>query len=105
MGAAWVLKTDFCSFLTSDMEFSKMSGVVNDSKLSIKINNNDAPARLTELKDRLISLFGLKDIDAIKWDRKRKAFLNRVATIKNAEKSVDGEEEILRKGYSDAGPL
>lgn len=82
MGAAWVLKTDFCSFLTSDMEFGNMSGVVNDSKISIKVNNNDAPARLTELKDKLIALFGLKNIDAIKWERKRNAFLDRVNTIK-----------------------
>ena len=81
MGAAWVLKTDFCSLLTSDMEFSNMSGVVNDSKISIKVNNNDAPARLTELKDKLITLFELKNIDAIKWERKRNAFLDRVNTI------------------------
>ena len=104
MGAAWVLKTDFCSLLTSDMEFSNMSGVVNDSKISIKVNNNDAPARLTELKDKLITLFGLKNIDAIKWERKRNAFLDRVNTIIKVAKPVDVEKETLRKGNFDAGP-
>ena len=104
MGAAWVLKTDFCSFLTSDMEFSNMSGVVNDSKISIKVNNNDAPARLTELKDKLIALFGLKNIDAIKWERKRNAFLDRVNTIIKVAKPVDVEKETLTKGHFDAGP-
>lgn len=93
MGAAWVLKTDFCSFLTSDMEFSNMSGVVNDSKISIKVNNNDAPARLTELRDKLIALFGLKNIDAIKWERKRNAFLDRVNTIIKVAKPVDIEKK------------
>lgn len=104
MGAAWVLKTDFCSLLTSDMEFSNMSGVVNDSKISIKVNNNDAPARLTELKDKLITLFGLKNIDAIKWERKRNAFLDRVNTIIKVAKPVDVEKATLRKGNFDTGP-
>lgn len=104
MGAAWVLKTDFCSFLTVDMEFSNMSGVVNDSKISIKVNNSDAPARLTELKDKLISLFGLKNIDTIKWERKRKAFLDRVTTIVNVAKPVNVESEALRKGHFSSGP-
>ena len=104
MGAAWVLQTDFCSFLTSDMEFSNMSGVVNDSKISIKVNNNDAPARLTELKDKLITLFGLNNIDAIKWERKRNAFLDRVNTIIKVAKPVDAEKETLTKGHFDAGP-
>ena len=104
MGAAWVLKTDFCSFLTSDMEFSNMSGVVNDSRISIKVNTNDAPARLTELKDKLISQFGLKNMDAIKWERKRKAFLDRVTTNINVTKPVDVEKEAMRKGLPDPGP-
>ena len=104
MGAAWVLKTDFCSLLTTDMEFSNMSGVVNDSKISIKVDNNDAPARLTELKDKLISLFGLKAIDAIKWERKRQVFLDRVTSIKNDAKAFDDKKKSLRKGYADPGP-
>lgn len=104
MGAAWVLKTDFCSLLTNDMEFRNMSGVVNDSKISIKVDNTDAPARLTELKDKLISLFGLKAIDAIKWERKRQVFLNRVTNIKNETKKFDDKKESLRKGYLDPGP-
>jgi hypothetical protein len=104
MGAAWVLKTDFCSILTSDMEFSKMTGVVNDSKISIKVNNDDAPARLTELKDKLISMFELKAIDTIKWERKRQMFLDRVANRKNDAKTFNDNKESLRKGYADAGP-
>lgn len=104
MGAAWVLKTDFCSILTSDMEFSKMTGVVNDSKISIKVNNDDAPARLTELKDKLISMFELKAIDAIKWERKRQVFLDRVTNRKNDAQTFNDNKESLRKGYADAGP-
>lgn len=81
MGAAWVLKTDFCSILTNDMEFSGMKGVVNASSLSIKVDSEDAPARLTELKDLLTKKFSLIPMDQTKWERKRKGFLDIVKTL------------------------
>ena len=94
MGAAWVLKTDFCSLLTTNMDFGEMKGVVNGSTISIKVDNADAPARLTELKDHLVTLFDLKPIDSIKWERKRQAFLNTVLSIDYSIKDgADGSEQ------------
>lgn len=81
MGAAWVLKTDFCSFLTADMDFNKMSGVVNGSTISIKVDTEDAPSRLSELKNLLIQMFRLPSIDETKWERKRNSFLKQVLSI------------------------
>lgn len=81
MGAAWVLRSDFCSFLTTDMDFEMMKGVVNGSAISIKINAEDTSARLTELKNKLTKLFHLPQMDAIKWERKRNAFLKAVNAI------------------------
>lgn len=81
MGAAWVLKTDFCSILSHDMRFDKMDGVVNKQSLSIKVDNDDAPFRLNELKDKLINLIGLVPIDETKWERKRNNFLKLVKTL------------------------
>ena len=46
MGAAWVFKTNFCSFLTKDMSYDKMKGVVNNANISIKVDEKDAPALL-----------------------------------------------------------
>ena len=83
MGAAWVLRTDFCSILTNDMEFSGMKGVVNANSISIKVDSEEAPARLTELKDQLSKKFNLIPIDQTKWERKRKGFLDIVKTIKS----------------------
>ena len=91
MGAAWMLKTDFCSFLTTNMSFNEMKGVVNGSNISIKVDNDDAPARITELKDHLVSLFALKDMDSIKWERKRKAFLDKVNTIQYNDEAIPEE--------------
>lgn len=81
MGAAWVLKTGFCSFLTTDMEFKDMTGVINQSKLSLKVDSEQAPAQLTEFKNILIQTFGLSNIDETKWARKSKDFFNKVLNI------------------------
>ncbi len=81
MGAAWVLKTDFCSFLTTDMKYDMMKGVVNDNTISIKVDAEDTPSRLTELKDKLSAIFILNPIDSNKWERKRQAFLDKVLAI------------------------
>lgn len=93
MGAAWVLKTDFCSFLTADMDFNKMSGVVNGSTISIKVDTEDVPSRLSELKNLLIQMFSLPLIDETKWERKRNMFLKQVLSIvydnESAEENTD----------------
>lgn len=89
MGAAWVLKTDFCSFLTADMDFNKMSGVVNGSTISIKVDTEDAPSRLSELKNLLIQMFRLSSIDETKWERKRNTFLKQVLSIVYENESTE----------------
>lgn len=81
MGAAWVLKTDFCSILSRDMSFEDMDGVVNNRSFSIKVDNADAPARMNELKDKLVNLIDLVPIDETKWERKRNNFLKLAKTL------------------------
>ena len=92
MGAAWVLKTDFCSFLTNDMDYGKMKGVVNNAKLSIKVDEKEAPALLNDLRKHLASFFSLQEMDINKWERKRDQFLAVVRAIKN-EKVEDTVQE------------
>ena len=65
------------------MEFSEMKGVVNANSLSIKVDSEEAPARLTELKDLLTKKFSLIPMDHIKWERKRNGFFNIVKSIKS----------------------
>ena len=98
MGAAWVLKTDFCSILTNDMEFGKMKGVVNNAKLSIKVDNKEAPALMNDLYKQLRAIFQLQEMDLNKWERKRDQFLTIVRDIKN-EKVEDavGENNVDRE--------
>ena len=81
MGAAWVLRTGACSILTKDMNFQDMKGVFNSNSISIKVNEEDAPARLNELKNILLDTFSLVPINETKWERKRNMFLSRVNGI------------------------
>ena len=98
MGAAWVLKTGFCSFLTTDMEFNDMVGVIDKTKLSLKVNTEQAPSQLTELKNILTETFGLNVIEERKWERKRKQFLETVCNIKYEEtKAAINEKVELKK--------
>lgn len=82
MGAAWVLKTNFYSFLTQDMQFDRMKGVVKSDKVAIKVDASDAKARLNELKDKLCTAFNFENISHTKWERKRDNFLKMVNNIK-----------------------
>lgn len=81
MGAAWVLKTDFCSLLTKDMSFDKMNGVVNNSNISIKIDTDDAPSLLNDLYKHLTDIFSLKKMNDNKWERYRNQFLQIVRNL------------------------
>lgn len=85
MGAAWALRTGFCSILTSDMEFSGLTGVVNDRSIAIKVNEEDAWYRLNELYDKLKDIFNLTSLEMTKWERKRDNFLRSVNNIKLEE--------------------
>lgn len=71
----------FYSFLTQDMQFEKMKGVVNSDKVAIKVSAEDAKARLNELKDKLCAAFNLESISHTKWERKRDRFLENVNNI------------------------
>ena len=93
MSSKLTLPERFITFLTTNMQFSEMKGVVNGSKISIKVDNEYTQARLTELKDHLLSLFGLNDIDSIKWERKRKAFLDRVTSIQYEDETPKEQVE------------
>lgn len=78
MGAAWALKAKYCSILTSDMEFSAMTAVVNSHEVAIKVNNADAKPRLTELKNSILEFLGKPAISDVIWERKRDKFLQAV---------------------------
>lgn len=99
MGAAWVLKTDFCSFLTNDMKFERMKGVVNGGKLSIKVDDKEAPKLLNDLYKHLVTVFSLQEMGVNKWERKRDQFLQVVRNLKYEEIEDTVEENNVDMEY------
>lgn len=99
MGAAWVLKTDFCSFLTNDMKYDKMKGVVNNAKLSIKVDEDDAKGLLNDLYKHLTAVFSLQEMDVNKWERKRDQFLQVVRNLKYEVVEDTVEENAVDMEY------
>lgn len=85
MGAAWVLRTDFCSFLTTDMDFTDLKGVINGSTIGIKVDADDAKFKLNDLYKILQDMFNLTPLDSNLWERKRNAFLRLVNAIEYKE--------------------
>ena len=85
MGAAWVLKTDFFSFLVKGFDYSYMDGVINQSSISVKVDKEEAKGRLDELKDKLIPLFKPQGVNNSRWEDLRDDFLKNVNEISIAE--------------------
>lgn len=99
MGAAWVLKTGFCSILTNDMEYAKMKGVVNNANISIKVNEKEAPSLFNDLYKHLSSIFSFQEMDMNKWERKRDQFLSVVRNLKYEEVKDSVEENSVDMEY------
>lgn len=85
MGAAWVLRTGFCSFLTTDMDFTDLKGVINGSTIGIKVDADDATFQLNDLYKKVQDMFNLTPLDSNLWERKRNAFLRLVNAIEYKE--------------------
>ena len=81
MGAAWVLRSDFCSILTKDMDFEQMNGVIDGRLISIKVDAEDAVSRLNELYEKLQGIFNLTPLERNQWERKRNGFLKIVNNL------------------------
>ena len=100
MGAAWVLQSEYCSFLTNDMEYDQMDAVVTSHEIAIKVNTNEAKSRLNDWKMRILDWFGKSDIDANIWERKRNSFLETVSSFiyeRVQIKDKDLSEEDINK--------
>lgn len=83
MGAAWVLKTDFYSFLVKGFEYNDMEGVINQRAISVKVDADDADARLNELKNKLIPLFKPQGVNESRWESLRDEFLKKVNNLQS----------------------
>lgn len=94
MGASWVLKKDFFSFLVKGFEYSKMNGFIDGSYISVKVDSVGAKGRLNELKNKLIPLFKPDGVEENRWEARRDAFLEKVNALPSSQQSgaVSGKD-------------
>lgn len=83
------IKDRFLSFLVKGFEFKDMDGVINDRTISVKVDQDDADARLDELKDKLVPLFKQTGFNCTRWETLRDEFLAKV----NELPDIDSESE------------
>lgn len=99
MGAAWVLKNTYTSFLLPGFDFSEMKGVVNNSSIAIKLDNSqdEIKDKLNQLYDQLVSEFGIKKKASIIWEKKRDAFINGISNITPQSINVSEKRELCEE--------
>lgn len=107
MGAAWALKNAVTSILLPGFGFEKMTGVVNNQAIAIKLDNQrlELQDKLNQLYDKIISEFGLVRKADIIWQQKRDAFIDDIQQVKSeASKKLKLSPEankLLRTAASD----
>lgn len=79
MGAAWVIGAKETIFLINDFQFQDIKGCLDAAKIGTHLDGelSEVRPRLTEFKDTLIREFSLPEINELKWERKRDAFIEK----------------------------
>lgn len=108
MGAAWVLKTKFCSILLPKFDFSEMKGVVNANKISLKVDKErlEVQNKLNQLYDDLASYFGIERNTSITWESARDEFIDKMNLLNvESDNQVgdDGLKILLEANKDDRG--
>lgn len=105
MGAAWVLKSSFCSFLLPGFEYSDMKGVVDSSKIAIKIDGDRRTVQnlINELYNDLADFFSTTRDTSIIWEGARDEFIDKMNAIQVvvASKLSHEADGILKEAEKD----
>lgn len=105
MGAAWVLKSSFCSFLLPGFEYSDMKGVVDSSKIAIKIDGDRRTVQnlINELYNDLAEFFSTTRDTSIIWESARDEFIDKMNAIQvvTTSKLSNEADSILKEAVKD----
>ncbi len=111
MGAAWALRSVVTSILLPGFGFEKMTGVVNNQAIVIKLDGAEL-----ELKDKLNQLYGkiveefslTKKADII-WEQKRDAFIKEIqqtsVSVHNSVISEEANKLLTAAANDDSGQM
>ena len=96
MGAAWVGKNKCTAILLPQFSYDEIEGVISSEKVWAKIDDESMiNVRLSELRDMVVSEFGLETISEHKWERIRDEFINNMLSL--SSKIQEGEENTSPK--------
>ena len=86
MGAAWVLQSDYTTFIIPGFQIINIRGAINANRLAIIIDNPKyIRSTLNKFKDKLIDKFKLTFLDDdIVWEKARNKFIENVSSQKKA---------------------
>ena len=104
MGAAWVIRNDYTSFLLPDFGFGEMTGVVDSKSIAIKLDNDEVEVKdkLNQLYEAIVSEFGLTKKTNIIWEQKRDRFIREVkeivVTSENKQQEQGDDIDLLENG-------
>ncbi len=78
MGAAWILKNEYYSFLTKDCEFSMLDAVIPPTEIAFKAGQDNTYHLLNEFKDFVERKFGLESKSFSRWETIKSDFIKAV---------------------------
>ena len=102
MGAAWVLRNNFTSILLPGFDFSKMTGVIGNKIMSLKLDDDEIGMKhkLNQIYDSLLKEFSLDREEAIIWEQNRDKFIDRIKQIEiidNEPKKINYQEKLSKE--------
>jgi len=80
MGACWLAKKDYTSFLVPKFRFEDISGAIDPRNIAIKLDSDSSEIkhRLNELKNNLVKEFALQSPTDIRWEEIRDKFIAQI---------------------------
>ena len=93
MGAAWAMKQKWDGILLPGFNFSEIAGCIDPNQIQIKLDGEieELRHRLGELKDDIVTEFGLRTVSPTRWEKIRNEFIDKVEKIVPVEEAIDAE--------------
>lgn len=102
MGAAWVKRTDYTTFLLPGFEYKDIEGAVDPREMSIKLDDDELRVknRLGQFKNQLVQNFGF-NVSDIRWEQCRDEFLASIQVKETLFNLTDSETFCIGDTYKD----
>lgn len=99
MGAAWVLQSTYTTLLLPGYEFTEIKGAINPRQIGLKMDSDltEVKDKLGQLKDTIITEFGLANIPDVRWERKRESFITSISLLATPETTISENAQQLLK--------